>query len=355
MLETPEEATPAWISSVLWAAGSITRGEVVAVERASTTAFNSTTTHLHLSYSEDADAGAPARLILKLALAEDWARRAGAAEVAFYRAAADRGLPMLAACVAAEHDPVSGRALLLLRDLDLTHEPAVTRRQLVEGHGVPTGHALDAVIEALADFHAAWWEAPPPPGVLLAPWLEPGPAFARFAARSRAELDLFIRAAGHRVTDRALEITERAVIGLHHGWAHRLRSRAETGHQLTLVHGDCYLSNWLVPRDGVEGSAVIVDFQQAHIDTPGEDLAFLLGTFWTPAQRARHEARCLRRYLARLDRRGYDWPQLLADYRWGLERMVVRTIWDHQRGSPEWYWRPKLERVTAALADHLLR
>jgi len=31
---------------------------------------------------------------------------------------------------------------------------------------------------------------------------------------------------------------------------------------------------------------------------------------------------------------------------------VVRTLWDHGNGSPESYWRPKLERVTAALADH---
>ncbi len=353
MLETPEQATPAWITAVLWAAGALDRGQVVAVERSSTAAFNSSTTHLHLTYSEDTDAHAPPRLILKLALAEDWARRAGAAEVAFYQAVANRGLPMLARCFAAEHDARSGRALVLLRDLDLTHEGAVTRRQLVEGHGVPSGHVLDEIVDALAAFHAAWWEVPPPRGVPVATWLEPGAGFARFAARSRAELDLFIRAARDRVTDRTLEITERAVLGLHHGWAHRLRSRAETGHHLTLVHGDCYLSNWLVPRDGEEGSPDAVDFQQVHVDTPGEDLAFLLGTFWTPAQRAHHEARCLRRYLAQLNRPGYDWPQLLADYRWGLERMVARTLWDHQRGSPEWYWRPKLERVTAALADHL--
>jgi thiamine kinase-like enzyme len=142
------------------------------------------------------------------------------------------------------------------------------------------------------------------------------------------------------------------VLGLHHSWAHRLRKRAESG-ALTLAHGDCYLSNWLIPRAGVTGQAVAIDFQQAHRDDPGEDLAFLLGTFWTPAQRSRHEARCLRRYLARLDRPGYGVVKLLDDYRWGLERMVVRTVWDHANGSPEWYWRPKLERVTAALADHL--
>ena len=353
MLETPEQATPAWITAVLRAANVLPTGEVIKVERQPTTAFNSTTTHLHLTYGPEADRRAPDRVILKLALPDDWARRAGAAEVSFYRAVANRGLPMLAVCFAAEHDPATGRALLLLRDLDLTHEPAVTRRQLVEGHGVPSGAALDEIVDALAALHAAWWDREPPPGVPVAPWLEPGPAFARFAARSRAELDYFIRSAGYRVPDHTLEIAERAVISLHHGWTHRLRDRAEHRHHLTLVHGDCYLSNWLVPRTGASGQAVAVDFQQVHVDTPGEDLAYLLGTFWTPLQRAHHEARCLRRYLARLARPGYDWPQLLEDYRWGLERMVVRTIWDHHSGSPESYWRPKLERVTAALADHL--
>lgn len=352
MIETPEQATPAWITAVLRAAGVLKAGEVVAVERQSTAAFNSTTTHLHLTYGSGADPRAPQRLILKLALPDDWARRAGAAEVSFYRAVANRGLPMLAACFAAEHDPATGRALLLLRDLDLTHEPAVTRRQLIEGHGVPAGAALDDIVDALADLHGAWWDRSAPPGVPAALWLEPGAAFARFAARSRAELDQFIRSAGHRIPEPTLAIAERAVIGLHHRWVHRLRARPDRQH-LTLVHGDCYLSNWLVPRAGGDGQAVAVDFQQVHVDTPGEDLAFLLGTFWTQAQRAHHESRCLRRYLARLDRPDYDWAQLLEDYRFGLERMVVRTIWDHHHGSPESYWRPKLERVTAALSDHV--
>ncbi len=352
MLDAAEEATPAWLTGVLWGAGALRRGNVIAVECQSTKAFNSTTTHLHLTYDDGADPQAPRRLILKLALPDAWARRAGAAEVAFYKAVANRGLRMLAGCLVADHDPVSGRSLLLLHDLDETHEPAVTRRQLVEGHGVPSGAVLDAVIDALAELHGTWWGATRPAGVPLATWIEPGAGFARFAARSRGELDRFLLATGHRVSDRTLEYAERAVLGLHHTWIHRLRRRAETRRHLTLIHGDCYLSNWLVPRAGQVGGPIAVDFQQAHLDTPGEDLAFLLGTFWTPAQRAHHEAHCLRRYLARLDQPGYTWPQLLDDYRWGLQRMVVRAVWDH-RDSPEWYWRPKLERVAAAFADHL--
>lgn len=351
MIETPEQATAAWVTAVLRASGRLAHGRVAEVDRRTTAAFNSTVTHLHLAYEPGSDRAAPPRLVLKLALPEEWARRAGEAEVAFYHAVGRRRLPMLARCVAAEYDATTGRALLLLDDLDVTHQPAMSRRELVDGRAV-AGTVFDLVVDALADLHAAWWDAEPPAGVPRAAWLEPGPEFARFAARSRAQLDALKRAAPGRVSDAVLELTEHTVLGLHHRWAQRLRHLATRGH-LTLVHGDCYLSNWLVPRDGLAASAVAVDFQQVHVDTPGEDLAFLLGTFLPKEQRARHEGRSLRRYLARLDRPGYAWADLQDDYRWGLERMVVRTMWDHHQGSPEWYWRPKLERVTAALRDRL--
>lgn len=353
MIETPEQATPAWVASVLRASGRLAHGSVVEVERRTTGAFNSTVTHLHLTYAPNSDRAAPRRLVLKLALTDEWARRAGAAEVAFYHAVGRRRLPMLARCVAAEHDAATGRALLLLDDLDLTHEPAVTRRQLVDGRGVPDRNGLDAVVDALAGLHAAWWEQAAPDGVPEAAWLTAGSDFGRFAARSRAHLDAFRRAAPGRLSEAAVELVERTVLGLPHRWAQRLRHRGESRRHLTVVHGDCYLSNWLVPRAGNDGPAVAVDFQQVHVDTPGEDLAFLVGTFWTPEQRARHEDRCLRRYLERLGEPGYGWPDLLDDYRWGLERMVVRTLWEHHQGAPEWYWRPKVERVTAALAHRL--
>ena len=353
MIETPEQATPAWVTSVLRASGRLAHGSVLEVERRTTGAFNSTVTHLHLTLEPNSDRAAPRRLVLKLALADEWARRAGAAEVAFYQAVGRRRLPMLARCVAAEHDPETGRALLLLDDLDLTHDPAVTRRQLVEGRGVPDRPALDAIVDALAALHAAWWGEAAPAGIPEAPWLGSGAEFARFAARSRAQLDGFQKAAAGRVSEAAVEVAERTVLGLHHRWAQRLRPRAERRRHLTLVHGDCYLSNWLVPRPEQAGEAVAVDFQQVHLDAPGEDLAFLVGTFWTAEQRARHEDRCLRRYLERLDRPGYGWAELLEDYRWGLERMVVRTVWEQHQGVPDWYWRPKIERVAAALAHRL--
>lgn len=355
MLESPEQATPAWVTAVLRAAGRLAHGSVVAVDRHTTEAFNSTVTHLHLTYSDSRDRAAPPRLILKLALPQPWAQAAGATEVAFYQAVSRRRLGMLARCVAAEHDPETGRALLLLDDLDLTHEPATTRRRLVEAGPLPPAEALDGVIEALAGLHNAWWEVDPPAGVPRAAWLDAGPEFPRWAARSRAELDLLLRAAPGRVSRRSLQVAEETVLALPHRRVHRVRHRASPGRWLTVVHGDCYLSNWLLPRPGVEAGPVAVDFQQVHQDSPGEDLAFLLGTFLTPAQRARHETRCLHRYLECLGRDGYRWPELLDDYRWALERMVVRAVWEHSHGSPDWYWRPKLERVTAALtAAHRL-
>lgn len=350
MLESPEQATPSWLTAVLRESGRLAHGRVASVERRTTTAFNSTVTHLDLAYAPGSDRAAPRALVLKLALPAGWARRAGATEVAFYRAVARRRLPMLARCVAAEHDAESGRALLLLDDLDPTHEAATTRRNLAEGARLPAAARIDLVVDALAGLHAAFWGAPAPDGIPRAAWLESESTFARYVDRSRAELESLKRASGARVSERALTVTEHTLRRLHQHETIRMRHRAASARSLTLVHGDCYLSNWLLPRAGVEAGAVAVDFQQVHVDTPGEDLAFLLGALLTPEQRVRLEARCLQRYLATLNRPDYRRPDLLEDYRWGLEQMVARTVWDHSHGTPEWYWRPKLERVTAALA-----
>jgi hypothetical protein len=345
---------PAELTAALRAAGALPAGEVTDFESRPTTAFNSDVTRLRLAYSADAPQQAPRELVLKVSLKKDWATRAGAVEVSFYKKAAARALPMIAPCYLAQQDPATGRSVLLLLDLGATHEAPVTRRALIDGRGVPASARLKQVIDSLADFHHTWrGRAALRTGLPGAGWLDGPTAFGRFADVCRKELNVFRRTVGERVDEADWAACEAVVDSLRPVWGRWLARRAGRVSHLVLAHGDCYLSNWLVPRAGnAEGEATMIDFQQAHVDTPGEDLAFMLGTFWTPAQRATHELACLRRYHGRLDAPGYSFQAMLEDYRWGLVRMLTRTVWDHHNGSPEAYWRPKLRRVLAALRDH---
>jgi hypothetical protein len=345
---------PAELTAVLRTAGALPAGEVTEVESRATTAFKSDVTRLRLSYSREAPKQAPRELVLKVSIKKDWATRAGAVEVAFYKQAGSRALTMIAPCYLAHHDPASGRSVLILLDLGATHEAPVTRRALIDGRGVPASARLKLVMDALADFHHVWrGRAALRTGLPSAFWLEGPPAFGRFADVCRKELDVFRRTVGERVDEADWAACETVVDSLRPVWGRWLARRQSRISHLVLAHGDCYLSNWLVPRAGSgEDEAMLIDFHEAHVDTPGEDLAFMLGTFWTPAQRATHEMPCLRRYHGRLAAPGYSFQAMLEDYRWGLVRMLTRTVWDHHNGSPEAYWRPKLRRVLAALRDH---
>jgi len=341
------------LTRVLRASGSLPEGEVTAVESRPLPAFNSDVARLKVTYSAAAPAGAPRELVLKISLRKDWATRAGAVEVAFYSQARQRDLPMIAPCYLAYRDPETGRSVLILGDLGATHEAPVTRRALIDGRGVPTPARLQAAVDALADFHHAWrGRASLRTGLPEAYWLQGPTALGRFADACRKELNLFRRTAGDHVADADWAACEAVVDSLRPVWGRWLAKRAGRVSHLVLAHGDCYLSNWLMPRPEASGSPTLIDFQQAHVDTPGEDLAFMLGTFWTPSQRAIHELASLRRYHNRLAAPGYSLEALLEDYRWGLVRMLTRTVWDHHNGSPEAYWRPKLRRVLAALRDH---
>ena len=341
------------LTRVLRAAGALPRGEVAAVESRATTAFNSDVTRLTLTFSEDAPAQAPKHLVQKVSLKKDWATRAGAIEVSFYKQAQKRRLPMIAECYLAYQEPETGRAVVLLQDLSPSHEQPVTRRSLIDGHGLPTSVRMRAIVESLADFHHAWrGRAALRTGLPEAFWLQGPTAFGRFADACRKELNSFRRTVGDRLDEADWAACESIVDSLRPVWGRWLNKRGGRVSHLVLAHGDCYLSNWLVPRPECSGSPTLIDFQHAHVDTPGEDLAFLVGTFWTEAQRATHELSTLRRYLARLDAPAYSFEALLEDYRWGLVRMLARTVWDHHNGSPEAYWRPKLRRVLGALRDH---
>ncbi|MGH2502221.1 MAG: oxidoreductase family protein, partial [Ktedonobacterales bacterium] len=154
-------------------------------------------------------------------------------------------------------------------------------------------------------------------------------------------------------------IYEDAFTRMPYAWAADSGARLQERRAVTLSQGDCYLTQFLIPRVGVSALTYLVDFQGVAADCPAFDLTHMFAAMWTRQQRREggRELRCLRRYHAGLLADGvhdYSWDDLLADYRALLAIMLFYPVWDETNGSPQSYWLPKLHNIVAAYQDHCL-
>jgi len=173
--------------------------------------------------------------------------------------------------------------------------------------------------------------------------------------RRRGEWHEFTAGDGATLPGDLERLYERVLDRLPSLWDRGLGERITSGRNLTLVHGDCYLSQFLCPRDG-SGHTYLIDWQDVHVDLPANDLTFALTTFWTSEQRraGNREKRFLQCYLEGLRSAGvggYDWEQLQWDYRLLLIWLVLHPIWDAVNGSSRGYWWPKMKCLTDAYRD----
>ncbi len=361
-LTVDDPVTPEWLTLALRGAGFLPTGEAVVVEMRANSAFNSSAAHLAVTYSDDEPADAPRALFLKRNLQVDWAIEAGRDEVIFYRAMAPRSerLPMLLPCYAALVDKARGASTLLMPDVSATHAPPLLRDDQIVGRSIPSATALDQAIDALAAFHAAWWESPELGDAFpIIPWYRDAEHFTAHVARRQREWERFIAAEGGWFPADLRGFYEREIARFPRLWENGLGERITSRSGLTLTHGDCYLTQFLCPRPGVAAPTYLVDFQSAGADLPGGDLVHMFAFCWTREQRQEggREARALRRYhdgLLACGVRGYTWDDLLITYRLALTIMLFYPIWDETNGSPRDYWLPKLQNIVAAYQDQSL-
>jgi len=323
LISDPVQATPDWLTDVLRASGALPRGAVVDIRRTIEPPHNSTIVRLMPSYSRDAPPSAPTRLLLKLS------RLQGAepsltgerrqAEVDFYnRVAAAMPDPPLVHCYSAVYSPATGAAHLLFDDLSQTH----CAIKSVDRVGRTAGEAL---MRALAEMHAFWWEHPALGDIGVRPCPE------RIAADIEEIRQWFPRFAGFLGEQLPLEwrrIYERVLSDLP-----RLLLRPMDGRPLTLIHGDANLSNALLPRDAAQDRALIIDWETWNISHVGEDLANIMALFWPREQRQALELPLLRAYHMALIHCGvcnYDWSALWYDYRLAV---ITRVLF-----IPMWFW-----------------
>ncbi|MCI0393531.1 MAG: aminoglycoside phosphotransferase family protein [Chloroflexi bacterium] len=355
LITTAGQATPTWLTHTLSTAGILPAGEVTALRQHPNDAFNSAITHLEVSYSAGAPAAAPCRLLLKIN--HD---HAGRREAHFYQLAATlpRPLPAVVPCYAAAYDPASGLSCCLLADLSATHAAPVTRRQLLALEGVPAGSHLDGMIDALAHFHAFWWDHPllghVPDVTELRWWYSDQAHHERHVARRQQEWQQFVAAAGGRLPAGWRQLYQQALARLPQLWERYLAPRLAGRRHLTLTNGDCYFNQFLCPLPPGNGPTYLVDFQDVSANFGAYDLVYLLATFWTPAQRQQHEERLLRRYHQQLQAHGltaYTWEELRRDYRLMIAYMIFDPIWNQTAGSSPAYWQPKMACLVSAYEE----
>jgi hypothetical protein len=356
-----ELPTTAWLSAALRRADILPTGQVIDINAEPIGAFNSRTSRLIARYSPDAPPSAPTRFVLKRNVDAEWGIEAGREEVGFYRLVSSLSdhPEVTVPCYVAAFDPVTGRSLLLLRDLSETHAPPITRdQQLSISEGVPPARQIDLVVDTLARFHAYWWEQPNPQpwSPSIGYWSRDEVRFSLYFQRRRQAWEDLLTREGDWLPLDVVNLYERVFAGLRRHWESYLRPRFASRSGVTLIHGDCYFCNFLAPRDPSARQAYLLDWQSPTFDLGAYDLANLLAAFWSAEQRAEgdREITALRRYYAMLRACGvsaYTWNDLLADYRSALIFWLLMPVQDRFGGASRVYWWPKLQCLVAAFRD----
>ena len=360
-IPVPDPITPQWLTSVLLQSGVLQQGEVQAVERETTGAFNSQTSRLLLHYSPEAGPQTPARLILKQNTREAWSKEAGRDEVQFYTLVASLRdhPPVLAPCYVAAYDEQSGNSYLLLQDLSATHHAPVTREQLISiVEAVPARADIEAVVDTLAQLHAYWWNSPLlETGTLdVGYWSRNEERFEQYVQRRKTSWESLIAAEAAWFPGDLRALYEQVFARLSYHWQRYLEPRFRTRTNLTLTHGDAYFANFLTPRWPATSPTYLLDWQSPGFDVAAYDLVNLCSTFWTFEQRheEQREEHILPRYHTGLLEHGvhnYSWDDLLTDYKTGLIFWLLVPLQDRYGGSSRDYWWPKMQCLTAAFRE----
>jgi thiamine kinase-like enzyme len=286
----------------------------------------------------------------------EWGRE----EVAFYQFVQDKrvDLPMLVPCYDAAYSDESGMSHLLLADLSATHITPVTRAQLLAEETMPSWEHLEQMVDAIAGFHAYWWEHPQLGKGLagIRTQLDGVDAYRQYTERRKREWSIFTEQAGHLITEEERALYGKVLSHFADLWDLYLAERFGTMRAVTLSQGDCYFIQFLCPTTPGQDNAYLIDFDSVSANLPAYDLVYMFATFWTPEQRREmgREENLLRRYhnaLLAHGVAGYSWHDLMMDYRLCVLYMAFDPVWDQTSGASQAYWLPKLRCLTGAFKD----
>ncbi|HSN77823.1 MAG TPA: phosphotransferase [Anaerolineae bacterium] len=317
------QVTPEWLTAALRAQGTLPEGRVNSVTAGQAQAtFASSVWRLKVNYSAGAASNAPHGLFLKTsnpALAPgQFDHENLQQEAVFYSVIA----PLMNAaftipCYDVAYEPETGASHILLRDVSETH---------TSGSAPSSPRQCELAIDCLTRLHAFWWDHP-----------RLGKDIGRFPTQEERQQDwlatqqsttAFMAALGDQLPRPWRAVYENVLPALP-----ALFERHVTGRNLTLVHGDAHLGNFLFPKDAKAVNTYLVDWQFWHPTIGGTDLAFMMAAEWEPEARRRLEHGLLRHYYDGLlahGVQGYPWKQCWDDYRLSVILMSIFI--------PVWRW-----------------
>jgi hypothetical protein len=298
--------------------------------------FNSASARIELVYRGEKPNDAPDSVFIKLKKEGE-----GEIEYRFYKQEKGDYFPR---CYHNAYDRETGYSHLLLEDLSLNYHSAVSREDTIGLNCVPPKELMERIIDAVAQFHRNHWEQ-------KANWEIPhyfrsDEAFAKRLQKYRDDLAAF-NAKGYEIPKAWYGYFEASLEELPKIWQANFAPRFATHRQLTLIHGDCYISQFLVNEKRV----YMTDFDAVAFSLPTDDLIYLMVNFWTREQRAVYEKTMMRRYLEQLGQANYTWDDLVRDYRAMLHFRIFHAVWDAVVGSSERYWRSKMPCLIHAYED----
>jgi hypothetical protein len=355
-LESAAHATPEWLTQTLHEAGVLKAGKVVHIERTANTAYHAQTTRLRVTYA-GTEPGQPAtQLFLKL-LSEHRGKR----EIEVYRQlmSTPHYPAMTVPCYSAIYDSVSGGSSLLLADLSDTHREVCSRDAVRAFTASPPLEQVEGVVETLARWHALGWAFGGSEHLPASRFdiFTDETHYQGYAAHCRKAWFQFAEAEpalAAEVEGLYLPLVEK----MPHLWSRYLARRFEDRTNLTLIHGDCYFSQFLCPAEQAN-QMFIIDFDSVRLDIPTDDLVFLT-TFWQREARRDHEPTLLKRYHEALQSAGigtYPWETFLEDYRFSTLQHAMYPILgatghaatEHDTKHDEVrFWQARLSAITAA-------
>jgi hypothetical protein len=336
-------AQPDHLTDALRRSGALAGGRVsnVVVESTRDTIL-SRITRLRLTYDGLADE-APSSLILKSSHPDrtggGW--NAGRQEVAFYAqvgsAMKSRLIPR---CFEAHWDDDQNAWHLLLEDLTDSHAIATTWPL------PPTIEQCQAIVGALARFHAEWWDDPRL-GKTVGAWSEPA-AIDRYLQRLAEEVTRFADRLGDRLPRERRDLYDRLLAA-----APRLHSRYQSRRNMTIIHGDVHILNCFLPKTGTDDDVRFFDWDSWRLDTGSDDLAYMIAMHWYPNRRRKFEAQLLDCYHAALMAHGvaYSRKALDDDYRLSVLWHIATPVWQAANNIPPVIWWNNLERIYMAVDD----
>jgi len=259
---------------------------------------------VHVTYRSGSG---PDAFVIKLPAANPGSRQIGdmlhayAREVAFYRDVAPQATAtQLAKCFYAGADEQQHRWAVLLEAIDGDEFDVMAGATIAQA---------DAAVDALADFHARWWDADAPfewmPGFdvigvggLQPHWLANLPTFVeRYHSVLPSPTADWVLAFAPRLS----------------AWSARAAREP-----LTMVHSDYRIDNLLFQGDRV----TMIDWQTAMRAPAAMDLSCFITTSLSVVNRRANEASLIDRYLARLAMTG-----IVVDRSWFDQSYDENVLW----------------------------